>query len=151
VDFMLTATPRYPSRWAALLSHLGAGITGTFSLNSDFSGFGQLTEGGLCGDALLALLSWTQDGETHVYLLSGQDRYMGPAGAALDYLQYRWQTLTALMAPAPGVGFSADRPRRPRRAPRLRTGQLGLSRTLRGALEPASRPGAERGPGQRLP
>jgi hypothetical protein len=149
VQFMLTPTPKYPTRWAALLADLGDGMTGTFSLNSDFSGFGQLTESSPWGERLVALISWTQDGDTHVYLLSGQDRHMGPAGASLDYLEHRWQTLTALLAPAPGVGLNAGRPGRPRRAPRLRTGPLGPSRTLRGALGPASRLGTQRGPGQR--
>lgn len=106
VDFMLIPTPKYPTRWAGLLTDLGEAMTGTFSVNGDFSGFGQLTESGPGDEALVALLSWAQYGETHVYLLSGQDRHMGPAGAALDYLEHRWQTLTALSAPAP-VG-SAD-------------------------------------------
>ena len=106
VDFTLTPTPKYPTRWAALVTDLGGAMTGTCSLNGDFSGFGQLTESSPQDETLVALLSWTQDGETHVYLLSGQDRSMGPAGAALDYLEHRWQTLTALLAPAP-VG-SAD-------------------------------------------
>jgi hypothetical protein len=151
LQFMLTPTPRYPTRWAALLADLGERMTGTFSLNSDFSGFGQLTESSLWGETLVALVSWAQDGDTHVYLLSGQDRHMGPAGASLDFLEHRWQTLTAFLAPAPGVGLSVGRPSRPRRAPRLRTGQLGPPRTLRGALGPASRLGTQRDPGQRVP
>jgi hypothetical protein len=106
VDFVLAPTPKYPTRWAALLTDLGGAMTGTCSLNGDFSGFGQLTESSQQEEVLVALLSWTRDGDTHVYLLSGQDRHMGPAGAALDYLEHRWQTLTALLAPAP-VG-SAD-------------------------------------------
>jgi hypothetical protein len=106
MDFVLTSTPKYPSRWAALLSDMGGGLTGAFSLNADFSGFGQLTDGTPDGE-LAALVSWTQDGESEVYLLDGQSRSVGPAGAALDYLEHRWLTLTALLAPAPGAGFSA--------------------------------------------
>jgi hypothetical protein len=107
MDFVLASTPKYPSRWAALLSDLGGGLTGAFSLNADFSGFGQLTDGGTPGDELAALVSWTQDGESEVYLLDGQSRSVGPAGAALDYLEHRWLTLTALLAPAPGASMSA--------------------------------------------
>jgi len=107
MDFVLASTPKYPSRWAALLSDMGGGLTGAFSLNADFSGFGQLTESGTPGDELSALVSWTQDGESVVYLLDGQSRSVGPAGAALDYLEHRWLTLTALLAPAPGAGMSS--------------------------------------------
>lgn len=107
MDFVLAATPKYPSRWASLLSDMGGGLTGAFSLNADFSGFGQLTESGTPGDELVALVSWTQDGESEVYLLDGQSRSVGPAGAALDYLEHRWMTLTALLAPAPGASLSA--------------------------------------------
>jgi hypothetical protein len=135
-DFVLTSTPPNPSRWAAILSDFGGGVTGVFSLNSDFSGFGQLYESRAWGeDVLAALVSWTQDGETHVYLLSGQDRYMGPAGAALDYLTHRWQTLTALLAPAPGAGMGIERRSRFRTAPRHRTQHGRVPRT-----EPAPLP-----------
>ncbi|MCJ7750875.1 MAG: hypothetical protein MUQ65_07240 [Armatimonadetes bacterium] len=119
VDFVLTATPKFPFRWAALLSDLGGGVAGTFSLHSDFSGFGQLTEGNASGETLIALVSWTQYGEIDVYLLDGQDRYMGPQGAALDFLENRWQTLAALLAPAPGGSVSVYRHDRLRRVPRV--------------------------------
>ena len=120
VHFVLTATPKFPFRWAALLADLGGGAAGTFSLHSDFSGFGQLTESNASGETLIALVSWTQYGETDVYLLDGQDRYMGPSGAALDFLENRWQTLAALLAPAPGGSASVSRHHRLRRAPRVR-------------------------------
>jgi hypothetical protein len=107
MDFVLASTPKYPSRWAALLSDMGGGLTGAFSLNADFSGFGQLTESGTPDSELAALVSWMQDGESEVYLLDGQSRSVGPAGAALDYLEHRWLTLTALLAPAPGASLSA--------------------------------------------
>jgi hypothetical protein len=136
VQFMLTPTPRHPDRWAALLADLGGGITGTFSLNSDFSGFGQLTESDQEGEVLLALLSWAQDGDTHLYLLSGTDRHMGPAGASLDYLQHRWLTLTALLGPAPGVGLTLIRPDQLRRSPRPPVGPLRRPGTRGGSLRP---------------
>ncbi len=121
VDFVLASTPTYPFRWAALLSDFGGGVTGAFSLENDFSGFGQLYESRPWGDELAALLSWRQDGETHVYLLTGQDRAMGPSGAAEDYLTHRWQTLTALLGPAPGAAASIERRSRHRTGPRWRT------------------------------
>jgi hypothetical protein len=130
LDFVLRSTPKFPGRWAAMLSDLGGGLTGTFSLHSDFSGFGQLTEGG----TLLALVAWTQTGETDVYLLDGQDRYMGPSGAALDFLENRWQTLTALLAPAPGLSSYAPRPHRAPAAPRTRGTQPRSPRTNGGDL-----------------
>lgn len=123
LQFVLTATPKFPFRWAALLSDLGGGAAGTFSLHSDFSGFGQLTEGDAWGETLVALVAWTQDGEIDVYLLDGQDRYMGPSGAALDFLENRWQTLAALLAPSPGGSASVNRHDRLRRAPRVRDEQ----------------------------
>ena len=127
LDFVLRPTPKFPSRWAAMLSDLGGGVTGTFSLHSDFSGFGQLTEAG----TLLALIAWTQTGETDVYLLNGQDRYMGPSGAALDFLENRWQTLTALLAPAPGLSMYTPRPYRAPAVPGARTTQPRSPRTSR--------------------
>ncbi len=134
VDFVLTATPKFPSRWAALLSDLGGGVAGTFSLNSDFSGFGQLTESNASGETLVALVVWTQYGEIDVYLLDGQGRYMGPSGAALDFLENRWQTLTALLAPAPGGSASVNRHDRLRRLPRVRGERLRLHGTVDRAL-----------------
>ncbi len=106
IHFVLSATPKDTARWAALVYDLGEATKGTYSLHADFSGFGQLTESDGTNDELVALVTWTQEGDSHVYLLNGQDRHVGPAGAALDYLQNRWLTLTALLAPAPGVGAS---------------------------------------------
>jgi hypothetical protein len=126
LDFVLRPTPKFPSRWAALLCDLGGGVTGTLSLYSDFAGFGQLTDSG----TLVALVVWTQEGETDVYLLNGQDRFMGPSGAALDFLTNRWQTLTALLAPAPGLSTNIGRPHRLPRVPRVGAAR---PRTLRDA------------------
>ncbi len=97
VQFTLTSTPDAPSRWASMSSDLGGGLTGEFSLSPDFSGFGQLLQDG----ELVALLSWTDTGETEISFLTAESSATSPAGAALDYLLHRWQTLTALMAPAP--------------------------------------------------
>jgi len=132
MSLRLTSTPANPSRWAALLFDLGGGLTGTFSLNNDFSGFGQLDDSSLGAQTLAALVSWTQDGDVQVYLLSGQDFHMGPAGAALDFLRYRWETLTALLAPAPGVSRFSGRLPRFREMPRLRSGRRNAPRILRG-------------------
>jgi len=130
-SFTLTSTPANPFRWAALLFDLGGGYAGVFSLNSDFSGFGQLEDS---LQSVLALASWTQDGDVHVYLLTGQDFHMGPAGAALDFLRYRWETLTALLGPAPGSRPAGHGFRRFRGAPRLRGGRPRLPRVLRGVV-----------------
>jgi hypothetical protein len=98
IQFVLASTGGDPSRWASMSSDLGGGVTGEFSLNADFSGSGQLTQSG----ELLALLSWTRTGETDVRYLTAESSDASPAGAAVDYLTHRWQTLTALLAPAPG-------------------------------------------------
>jgi hypothetical protein len=108
-------------------------MTGTFSLGSDFSGFGQLEESSALGQTLVALASWTQDGDIQAYSLSGQDIRMGPSGAALDFLEHRWETLAALLAPSPGVSMPADRTDRLRRGPRLRRDRRSIWRPLRGA------------------
>ncbi len=97
IQFTLTSTPAAPSRWASMSSDLGGGLTGEFSLNPDFSGSGQLLQDG----ELVALVSWTSTGETEISFLTAESGAASPAGAALDYLLNRWQTLTALMAPAP--------------------------------------------------
>jgi hypothetical protein len=142
MSFSLISTPRYASRWAALVSDTGDGLAGTFSLNGDFSGAGQLEEINVSGQTLAALMSWTQEGEVQVYLLTGQNLYMGPAGAALDFLQHRWQTLAALLAPAPGVGMAVHRPRWFRNLHRRRAGQLHLPGTIGRALRQPIRTGA---------
>jgi hypothetical protein len=98
IQFALTSTGGDPFRWSAMSSDLGGGVTGEFSLNPDFSGSGQLTQSG----ELLAVLSWTRAGEIDVRYLSAESSEASPAGAAVDYLTHRWQTLTALLAPAPG-------------------------------------------------
>lgn len=97
-QFTLSSTADAPLRWASLVSDMSGGLTGQFSLEPDFSGSGQLLEAG----QPLALLSWTRTGETQVSFLSAQSSATSAAGAALDYLVHRWQTLTALLAPAPG-------------------------------------------------
>jgi hypothetical protein len=102
-NFTLTSTPTYPFRWAALVSDLGGGVTGAFSLKSDFSGLGQFTKAGRRRPIVLALLSWTREGRSTVRSLNGRSRAMGPAGTALDCLKYKWLTLTALFAPTPGL------------------------------------------------
>lgn len=107
-DFNISFTLTHPQtedpiRWSVMSSDLGQQMTGAFSLNSDFSGNGQLEETGSGGQTLIAILTWQQHGDTQIDLLSGQSRQTRPAGAALDYLQHRWQTLAAMQAPAPGL------------------------------------------------
>jgi hypothetical protein len=104
--FTIASTTGAPSRWATMLSDLSGGVTGQFSLNPDLSGSGQLVQNG----QPQALLSWTRAGETQVSFLTAERSSTSPAGAAVDYLVHRWQTLTALMAPAPGVRASSARP-----------------------------------------
>lgn len=95
----LSATAEYPGRWALLSSEFGDGTSGAFRLAADFAGAGQLRQDG----ALLALLSWTREGQMSLSPVNGGSAQLDPAGAAVDYLVHRWQTLTALFAPAPGV------------------------------------------------
>jgi hypothetical protein len=144
LGFTLVSTPLHPFRWAALLTDLGDGITGTFSLNSDFSGFGQLEDSSVETEPLAALVSWTQYGDVEVYLLSGQDLHMGPAGAALDFLRYRWLTLTALLAPAPGASALSGRTPPFQRTPGLRPRPRSGLRVLPGA---PPRPSSTASPG----
>ena len=98
IDFTLTSTPAATDRWASMASDLGGGLTGQFSLNPDFSGSGQMTQAG----AQAPYVSWTATGDTRVEYLSGESSANSPAGAAVDYLTHRWQTLTALLGPSPG-------------------------------------------------
>jgi hypothetical protein len=95
IQFTLTSTAGAPGRWASLVTDFGGGLTGEFSLNADFSGEGQLLQDG----EVLALLSWTATGETDVTYLTAESSATSAAGAALDFLIHRWQTLTALGAP----------------------------------------------------
>lgn len=98
IQYELDSTTAFPTRWATLSANLQGGLTGRFSLGADFSGSGRLLE-----DAQpLALLSWTPTGKTKVSFLSAGSGAASPAGAAVDYLTYRWLTLQAA-GPAPGV------------------------------------------------
>ncbi len=95
VDFTLTSTAAAPGRWGRLMTDFGGGLTGDFSLNADFSGEGQLLQDG----EVIALLSWTATGETDVAFVSADSSATSAAGAAIDFLTNRWQTLSALGAP----------------------------------------------------
>lgn len=98
IHFTLEATPAAESRWAKLVSDFGSGLTGEFSLNADFSGSGCLLQDG----QPIVLLAWSQKGTIQLSFLSGESSAASPAGAALDFLTHRWQTLQALFAPSPG-------------------------------------------------
>ena len=103
INFTLDSSSGAPSRWAQFTSDLGANLTGQFALDKDFSGSGRLLE----DTRTIALLSWTRTGKMQVSFLSAGRGATSPAGAALDFLLHRWQTLAGLMAPAPG-GASAQ-------------------------------------------
>ena len=103
IRFTLDSTAGAPSRWARLDSDLGANLTGTFALEKDFAGSGRLLDGGRA----IALMSWTRNGNTEVQFLGAGRSATAPAGAAVDFLTHRWQTLAGLLAPAPG-GASAQ-------------------------------------------
>jgi len=135
MEFQLMSTPANPTRWSAFISDLGPNGAGTFALHRDFSGFGQLIASDSGAESIVALLSWSQQGQIDLDLFDTQARYMGPSGAALDFLQNRWNTLTALLAPAPGAGFGPSRFGREPRSPRL---DRTSSRRLRTARTPAA-------------
>lgn len=99
IEITLESTVPAPSRWASLTSDLGGGLTGQFALEPDFAGSGRLNNQG----ELLAVISWTKDGETQVQFVSAGQGATSPAGAAIDYLIHRWQTLAALLAPSAGT------------------------------------------------
>ncbi|MEA3399709.1 MAG: hypothetical protein U9R79_00555 [Armatimonadota bacterium] len=105
VEFSLAEAASAPGRWGSMTADLGDGVSGDFHLGSDFSGSGRLLQDG----GLVALPSWTETGDSEVNSVTAGSSHAMPAGAALDYLIHRWQTLSALMAPAPGVS-SAARP-----------------------------------------
>lgn len=98
IHFTLEATSAAESRWAKLVSDFGSGLTGEFSLNADFSGSGRLLQ----DSQPIVLLAWSQRGTIQLSFLSGESAAASPAGAALDFLVHRWQTLQALLAPSPG-------------------------------------------------
>lgn len=99
MTFTLASTEAAPKHWAAMDSDFGGGVTGAFALNGDFSGSGELQRDG----ALAGNLSWDRAGVMSLTLVSAEQAQVNPAGAAVDYLVHRWQTLTALLAPAPGI------------------------------------------------
>ena len=109
MQFALSSTADAPSRWASMTSDLGGGLTGEFSLDAGFAGSGQFLQ----DEELSALASWTRAGDTQVNSVTAERSDTSPAGAALDYLTHRWQTLAALFAPAPGVASAQLEPRAP--------------------------------------
>jgi len=100
ISLTLSATENAPFRWAEMTTVFDGGLTGGFAVHPDFSGSGQIEEDG----ELQAMLTWTRTGETEVRYPTAEQSSTLPAGAAVDYLINRWQTLTALLAPAPGMG-----------------------------------------------
>jgi hypothetical protein len=130
--FTLRSTPSDPSRWGAFLCDSDSGVTGTFALNADFSGFGQIVQSTQEGAQPDALITWTRDGDVAVYSLDGSNLHTGPGGAALDFLLHRWETLTALMGTYSWGSTARVRPRR-RTAPSPRVGRPASPRRLRTA------------------
>ncbi|MGC9319414.1 MAG: hypothetical protein ACP5KN_15380 [Armatimonadota bacterium] len=103
-EFSLTEAAGAPGRWGTMSADLGDGVSGVFHLGPDFSGSGRLLRDG----GLVALPSWTETGDSEVNSVTAGSSHAMPAGAALDYLVHRWQTLSALMAPAPGMSSAAQ-------------------------------------------
>jgi len=114
VQLSLESSADAPSRWARMSSDLGGGTSGEFRLAPDFAGTGRLRQ----DEALVALLSWTRTGDMNLSFVAGDRADTDPAGASADYLTHRWQTLTALFAPAPGVAAAGYAPILPACAPR---------------------------------
>jgi len=98
VSFELTATDDAPNRWARMVSTAPGGVGGEVSLGPDFAGAGRVTRDG----QLIAVPSWLPDGDADVSWVSAESSETAPAGAVLDYLAHRWQTLAALFAPPAG-------------------------------------------------
>lgn len=98
VEFALSAGAAAPWRWTRMASSAAGGLSGEFALAADFAGSGRVLQDG----RLVALPSWEPDGEAQVNWVSARSSETAPAGAVLDYLAHRWQTLAALLAPAPG-------------------------------------------------
>lgn len=97
--FTLTGAGAPPVRWTQMATDFHAQDTGDFALNADFSGAGQLSR----AMALQAFTSWSPAGAIQLRLTSAEQSATAPAGASVDYLLHRWQTMTALLAPAPGL------------------------------------------------
>jgi hypothetical protein len=86
-------------RWDAMTCDMGEGLTGEFALGASFAGDGRILQNG----GLLALMSWTRGGDSIVQFTSAKSSEVSPAGTARDWATHRWQTLAALLAPAPGL------------------------------------------------
>ena len=96
VAFTLASTAEVPGRWARMTSTAAGGISGEFALAADFAGTGRVMQDG----QLVALPNWEPNGDADINWVSAQSSQTAPAGAVLDYITHRWQTLTALLAPA---------------------------------------------------
>ncbi|HJN17161.1 MAG TPA: hypothetical protein QGH10_16770 [Armatimonadota bacterium] len=99
IDLTLSSTQAAPGRWSQMVTRFGGGLVGDFALEPSFAGEGRLSERG----NLLAIMSWTDAGKTSVTFVSATQGATSPAGAALDFLLHRWQTLAALLAPGGGT------------------------------------------------
>lgn len=98
IEFTLSSTAQAPNRWARMTSSAAGGISGEFSLAADFAGTGRVLQDG----RLVALPTWQPDGDADINWVSAESSRTAPAGAVLDYLAHRWQTLAALLAPPSG-------------------------------------------------
>jgi hypothetical protein len=140
IDFTLDKTDAAPTRWGVMDSDAGGDLAGSFALRPDFAGSGQMRQGA----DLAGALSWTRLGDMSLRLVSAEQPEVSAAGASVDFLTHRWQTLAALFAP--GVGAAAVGPAsilkgRPSTLARIAGtnwgGQTAQLR-LRGSLAPGS-------------
>jgi len=66
-----------------------------YAESADFAGAGRVSQDG----QLLAVSSWLPNGDADVDWVSADSSETAPAGAVLDFLAHRWQTLAAIFAP----------------------------------------------------
>ncbi len=95
VAFQLDATDEIPNRWVSMALTAPDGLTSGVTLGADFAGAGRVSQDG----QLLAVSSWSPNGDADVDWVSADSSETAPAGAVLDFLAHRWQTLAAIFAP----------------------------------------------------
>ena len=83
--------------WNQWLLTAADGTQGTFTLNGDSSGTGQLQRGG----ETVGALRWTDAGVGTLDLLGASVEEVTPSAAACDFRLDKWVRNTALLGPAP--------------------------------------------------
>jgi hypothetical protein len=94
VAFELTSTDDAPNRWGGMAATAPGGFASEVTLGADFAGAGRVSQDG----QLLAVSSWLPSGDADVNWVSADSSETAPAGAVLDFLTHRWQTLAAIFA-----------------------------------------------------